>query len=211
MPHITWKCCLMWISFMIEWRFMVIIPLLPFSFCQSKVDFLWLWWKDMTLINCVRSLAFTVHGTFSFYLTVTQCQLVTRCGCNLTIMVFVYFGHILHTPVTYLHCVSVENFNKTGKCLLINWRNIFAIFVDTTLVNGGWNQIIFQDLFFGFCPWFLVYSKSTLNPVFFRASSYSHFAVLNISSIDEIFDSLFWMEFRICFMTFGRWFDKLWM
>ena len=84
-----------------------------------------------------------------------------------------------------------------GKCLLINQSNIFAIFLDTALLNGGLNQILFRDLFFGFCRWFLVYLKSTLNPLFFRASSYSHFAVLNISSLDEFFDSLSWMEFGI--------------
>ena len=81
-----------------------------------------------------------------------------------------------------------------GKCLLINRRNIFAIFVDTALLNGGLNQILFRDLFFGFCRWFLVYLKSTLKPLFFRASFYSHFAVFNISLLDEFFDSLSWMD-----------------
>ena len=50
---------------------------------------------------------------------------------------------------------------------------------------------------------FLVYLKSTLNPLFFRVSSNSHFAVLNISSLDKFFDSLRWMEFGICFMMLG--------
>ena len=57
---------------------MVIIPLLLFSFCQLKVNLLGLWGSDSTVINCVHSLVFTVHGTFSFYLTVTYCQLVTH-------------------------------------------------------------------------------------------------------------------------------------
>ena len=90
-----------------------------------------------------------------------------------------------------------------GKCLLINQKKFFATFVDTALLNGGLNKIIFWDLFFVFCWWFLVYLKSTLNPPFFRASSYSYFAVLNISSLEKFFDSVFWMEFGICFMTFG--------
>ena len=51
-----------------------------------------------------------------------------------------------------------------GKCLLINQRYIFATFVDTALLNGGLNQIIFRDLFVGFS--FMVYLKSTLNPFF---------------------------------------------
>ena len=53
-----------------------------------------------------------------------------------------------------------------------------------------------------------MYLKSTLNPIFCRASSYFNIAVLNISSLGKFFDSLSWMEFGICFMTFGEWFDK---
>ena len=62
------------------------------------------------LVKCydVHSLAFTVHRTLFFYLTVTECQLVTRCGCNLSIMAFVYFAYILHTAVTKLHCVPFK-------------------------------------------------------------------------------------------------------
>ena len=93
---------------------------------------------------------------------------------------------------------SLWNF---GKCLLINRRNIFPIFVvfvDTALLNGGLNQIIFRDLFFVFFRWFLMYLKSTLNSLFFRASLYPHFAVLHISLSDEFFDSLGWMEFVWC-------------
>ena len=81
---------------------------------------------------------------------------------------------------------------------------MFATFVDTALLNGGLNQIIFWDLFFGFCRWFLVYVKSTLNPLFFRASSYSHFAVLKISSLDEFFYSLSSLEFGICFRKLNK-------
>ena len=109
MSHITLKCRLMWISYVIGWLFMVIIPLLLFSFYQRKVDFWWLWWSDMKVINCINSLAFTVHWTFLFFSTIRKFQLVTRCGCNLTIMPFVSFGHILDTVVINLDCVSVEN------------------------------------------------------------------------------------------------------
>ena len=30
-------------------------------------------------------------------------------------------------------------------------KKYFAIFVDTILLNGGLNQILFRDLFFGIC------------------------------------------------------------
>ena len=55
-------------------------------------------------------------------------------------MPFEYFGYILHTTVTNLHCVSVGNLCSLwgfGKCLLVNGKQISATFVDTTLVNGG--------------------------------------------------------------------------
>ena len=54
-----------------EWLFMVIISLLPFSFCQPKVYFLLLWSNDRTVINCIHNLTFTAHGIFSFYSTIT--------------------------------------------------------------------------------------------------------------------------------------------
>ena len=37
-----------------------------------------------------------------------------------------------------------------GKCVLINWINIFAAFTDTALFNGGLNQTMFPGLFFVF-------------------------------------------------------------
>ena len=54
--------------------------------------------------------------------------------------------------------------------------------------------------------WFLllifgVFKVNFEPTLFFRTSSYSHFAVLNISLLDEFFDSLSWMEFGICFMA----------
>ena len=80
-----------------------------------------------------------------------------------------------------------------GKCLLINQRKNFCNIWKYSLLNGGLNQIIFRDLFF----WFLSLIFVTLNQFFFRAPFYSHFAVLNIFSLDEFFDSFSWMEFRI--------------
>ena len=116
-------------------------------------------------------------------------------------MPFVYFGHMLHKALTNLHCVSVENFISLWdyrKCLLINWRKIFAMFEDIALLNGELSQIIFQDLFFFFFHWFL-------NPVFFRASLYLHFAVLNISLLGKFLTvSLGWnLEFALWRLVAG--------
>ena len=96
-----------------------------------------------------------------------------------------------------------------GKIHIDPLKKNFATFVDTALLNGGLNQVIFRDLFFGFSHWFLGYFTSTLKTLLFRVSLYSHFGVLNISSLERFFNSLSWMEFRVCFMTFGGWFDKV--
>ena len=81
--------------------------------------------------------------------------MVTWCGCNITIMNFVYFGHILHPAATNLHCGFVENFMQSMrfwkmsidqskkkflqhlKILFVKWwfkpnnisRSIFLVFV----------------------------------------------------------------------------------
>ena len=129
----------------------------------------------------------------------------------------VYFGHIWHTAVTNFYGVSVENYSlwDLRKCLFISPRKMFATIVDAALLYGGLKQVMFQNLFFGFCRWFLVYLKSTLNPLFFRASLYFDCAVLNISSLAEFFDWLISQSslggIRNCFITFSGWFDKLWM
>ena len=133
---------------------------------------------------------------------------------SLTIIPFAYFGHNLHTAVTNLHCVSVEKFFYSMRLSKMsvdqskkNFRNICRYCLAEWWIKP--NSIF--SYVFGFCCWFLVYLKPTLNLLFFRTSSYLHFALLNISSLDEFFDSLFWMELGICFMAFGGWFDKLWM
>ena len=114
--------------------------------------------------------------------------MVTRCGCNLTIIPFVYFGYILHTAVNNLNCVSDENFMwSVGLCkkLLDLSKKNFVTIVNAVLLNGGLNEIIFPDLVIGFWRWFLVYLQVTLKPLLFRTFSYSHFALLNVSSLDE--------------------------
>ena len=131
--------------------------------------------------------------------------MVTRCGCNLATQPFECFGHILHTAVTNRYCENLCSFWDFGTWFLLNKRKIFATFQDTALLNGGLKQIIFRVLVFGFCHWFLVYWKSNLNPIFFRELSYSHCAVLCISSLNEFFDSLSWIKFEICFMALGGW------
>ena len=87
MSHITWKWRLMWISFVIEWLFTVIIPLLPFLFCQPKVDFLWLIvytkcstetkWRLVT--DASMSKIYKGHNS---KITYTPCNLLTLCNCR---------------------------------------------------------------------------------------------------------------------------------
>ena len=134
-------------SFVVEWLFMVIIPFLP------KENFSCFWWCNTTVINCVHSLVFTVHGTFFFYSTVTQSQLVTRVDVILLsypfyiLVIFciqLWLTFTVKIVLLKILC-SLCSLWAFGKCLLINRRKIFAAFVDTTLLNGGLNKIIFRE------------------------------------------------------------------
>ena len=108
---------------------------------------------------------------------------------------------------------SVENFMLS----MINWsikdqsKKYFYNVCGYYFVESWVKPNNISKHIFWFCCWFLVYLKSTLNRLFFRASSYSQFVVLNISSLDKFFYSLSWIEFGIWFMKYGGWFDKLWM
>ena len=63
-----------------------------------------------------------------------------------------------------------------GKCLSINVRNVFATFVATLMLEGGFNQVIFRLLVMFFSLFLSVHVLSNcrfvLYPFFFRASVY---------------------------------------
>ena len=135
MPHITWKCDPMWILFVVEWLVMIIIPFLPFSFCQPKVDFLLLWWNDATVINCVHSLPSMGHSFFTW-------QLHNASWLhNMDVMLLVCLLYILNifsiqlwlTFTVFLLKILWSLWWDFGKCLSINWGKMLATFVDTAL------------------------------------------------------------------------------
>ena len=48
-------------------------------------------------------------------------------------------------------------------------------------------------------------------PLALRASSYSGLALLKISLFDELYESLLLIEFGVCLMTVGGWFEDVLM
>ena len=88
------------------------------------------------------------------------------------------------------------------KCLLIDQRKIFATLWIHCFVEWRVNRNNVSSSIFWYLSLIFGVIKSILSRLLFRASSYSYFAVLNKSSLDKFFNSLFWMEFGICLMTF---------
>ena len=153
MPHITWKFCLMWISFVVIWVFMVIIPFLKILLLLSQSRFFvdLMKWHD----------SHKMHPWFGIHLPRDILLLPNSYvisvgytgGCNLTNMHFVYFRHILYTAVINLPVSLLKilcNLWDFGKYLPINQRKLVATFADTTLLNAGLNQVIIRDLFLVF-------------------------------------------------------------
>ena len=107
------------------------------------------------------------------------------------------------------------NLFSWGKCVPINYKNIFATFVFTFKLKGGLNQIIFCVLLLVlFCLSFLVllgcvHFSFALWPHFFSASSWSGFDCSNISALEEFLDNFSLMVWVRCFIICGGWFDEL--
>ena len=86
------------------------------------------------------------------------------------------------------------------------------MFVWTLALYGGLNQMMFLFLVL-VC---LVgcgdeYERVGGCPLTLRAFSYSGLALLNISLFDELSESLLLIEFGICLMTVGGWFENVLM
>ena len=88
--------------------------------------------------------------------------------------------------------ISIKYFVKVldqGKCLSINLRKVFPMFVLMFLLKGGLNQIMFLFLFHFFGR-LVLNSRSAVCPEVLRAFSYSVLALLKISSFAELSDNL---------------------
>ena len=81
--------------------------------------------------------------------------------------------------------------------------------VDTFLLKGGLNQIMFRFLFRFLFVGRAVYYKDVEWPLFFNAVSYSSFVKLKLSSFDELSDNLRQMDDGIWQIIGGGWFDEV--
>ena len=92
----------------------------------------------------------------------------------------------------------------------MKFKNIFAMLVDTSKLNGGLNQMILRCRFLLtlFCSWLGgVYVSFNVCPHFFSASWYSNLVFLNISALEEFRDNLSLTIFVSCHLICGGWFD----
>ena len=97
-----------------------------------------------------------------------------------------------------------------GKCLSTNCRNVLAMFVETVLLYGGLNQIIFRFLFLCFISRMLKWRFSE-NPLRFSSSSYSGFALSKVSLFAELLDRRSLIDWGNCLITCHGWFDEVLM
>ena len=95
-----------------------------------------------------------------------------------------------------------------GKCLSINCRNVLAMFVETALLYGGLNQIMFRFLFRCFLSRLVKVGVSG-NPLRFSASSYSGLALSKICLFVELLDRRSLIARGNCLITCGGWFDAV--
>ena len=97
-----------------------------------------------------------------------------------------------------------------GKCLSIKFRNLLPILVETFLLKGGLNHMIFLFLFLlGFSTLGSNLSVKFLYPLFFSASSYSVLDELKTFSFEEFWFNLVLIEIGICFIISGGCFDSV--
>ena len=123
-------------------------------------------------------------------------------------MAFYYMRHFFSATIAHFDGVSIEYFVQLfifGKCRSTNFRDIFATFVVTFLLNVGLNQIIccFRFLFVLLLSVLTVlltlcsYLSFVLKPDLIRLSSYTLFVELKISSLInsvwQLSNYLWWM------------------
>ena len=98
-----------------------------------------------------------------------------------------------------------------GKCFLTSLINVLPMLVLTFWLKGGLNQIILRFLFRLLLASSFAYFIDVLNPLSFRAFSYSGFALLNSSSLQDKSDNRLFIIFGRSFIMVEGWFDFAWI
>ena len=112
-----------------------------------------------------RYLTVPLHRTFSFFSAIALWSLVTEFRCDFFIMSRDDFWHIVHATIADCNCIVIEYFMKfaaSRKCFVTNLRNVFSTFIETDLLKGGLNHIMFCFCVFGFSDLLSEYFKSIL-------------------------------------------------
>ena len=115
-------------------------------------------------------------------------------------------GYIFCTRVANFHCISVEYLVQ-----LVRFWEVMVQKVQETFCDAG-NDVLAiwwvksGDVLLCFGLFFLVFVKFDLTewyPLFSKAFSYSTFAELKISILDEFLESLWAFDIRNCLIIWG--------
>ena len=126
---------------------------------------------------------------------------------------------ISHATATSFYSVSVKILCRIwlfGKCFFSNFRNTLSELVITVLEQGGLNQIFslfrFLPSLFSSCRTsFGKYLSSPVKPLSLSSLLQILIDLLNISSMEDVSDICFAIDFGSCFKIIGRWFQFLLM
>ena len=102
---------------------------------------------------------------FGYFSPIAFWCLVKWFRCDFFIISLVDFWHIAYAAVANFNCIAVENILKfVASCFLINWRNVFELFIETDLLEAGFNDIVLHFYVFGFSDTLLNLPNGTYRP-----------------------------------------------
>ena len=110
---------------------MVIETALPFSFCKSTIHFFRQWSCYVTFINYVIN-----YWIYCFFSAIAFWSLIKWFRCDVFIMSFDDFWHIVHAAVADFNCIVVENFVK----FVASWK-MLCYQMKECLCNVCWNGV----------------------------------------------------------------------
>ena len=131
---------------------------------------------------------------------------------QLLIMWFDDTGYVLGATVAHFRCVVLKYFwslLEGEKWWRNSWRNLFLTSVETALLKGGLNQMMFRCRFL-FVLLLLVlikFSLKSVDPLSLRDFSCGYLDELKTSSLEELLDKRLLTIFDNWLIICGWWFE----
>ena len=119
--------------------------LFKLSLSQLKIYFFFEWQVVAVHFYIISFLQSAMSG--QSVLTLQLKSRVSSVSLWSFFMSFDYLWHVLSTTTAYFNGVFVKDFERK-KSFSIKFKNIFAMLVDISELNGGLNQMIWRFAFF---------------------------------------------------------------